>query len=301
MSSERRGTLLGIAAYVIWGLFPLYWTQLEPAGAAEILAHRIVWSLVFVTLLLAFRKQALRRLPRDRRRLTLLGVAGVLIGANWGVFIWAVNHDHVVESSLGYYINPLVTVALGVLVLRERLRPLQWTAVGVAAGGVAVLAAAAGRPPWIALILAFSFGTYGLVKAVVGVGPVEGLLVETSAITPVALVYLVVTASTGDSTFGNHGIGHALLLASTGAVTALPLLAFAAAVAVVPLSRLGVLFYLNPTLQLIVGVAIRHEPLGKARLVGFGLVWVALLLFTADGARHRHRAQLVLTTEATAA
>jgi chloramphenicol-sensitive protein RarD len=300
VSPERRGTLLGIAAYVAWGLFPLYWTQLEPAGAAEILAHRIVWSLVFVAGLLAVQRQAFRHLPRDRRRLTLLAVAGVLVGANWGVFIWAVNHGHVVESSLGYFINPLVTVALGVLVLGERLRAMQWAAVAVAAVGVAVLAVAAGRPPWIALALAFTFGIYGLVKAVVGVGPIEGLLVETSAIAPIAVGYLVVAGAQGDSTFTGHGAGHALLLASTGAVTALPLIAFAAAAASVPLSRLGVLFYLNPTLQLIVGVAVRHEPLGGARLAGFGLVWAALLLFTADSATRRRR-QLALTAEASAA
>ena len=282
MNPERRGTLLGIAAYTIWGLFPLYWTHLEPAGAAEILAQRVVWSLLFVALLLALRPHGFRRLPRDRRRLTLLGVAGALIGVNWGVFIWAVNHGHVVESSLGYFINPLVSVALGVLVLHERLRTLQWAAVGVAAAGVLVLTVASGRPPWIALTLALTFGIYGLVKAVVGVEPIEGLFVETSAIAPVALVYLVVAGGSGHSTFAGHGAGHALLLASTGAVTALPLMAFAAAVAAVPLSRLGVLFYLNPTLQLIIGVAVKHEPLGAARLAGFALVWVALIVFTVD-------------------
>jgi chloramphenicol-sensitive protein RarD len=299
VNPERRGTLLGVAAYVIWGLFPLYWTRLEPAGAAEILAHRVVWSLVFVALLLAVRRQAFRTLPHDRRRLTLLGVAGALIGVNWGVFIWAVNHGHVVEGSLGYFINPLVTVTLGVVVLGERLRALQWTAVAVAGTGVVVLAVAAGRPPWIALTLAFTFGIYGLVKAVVGVGPVEGLLVETSAIAPIAIVYLLVAGARGDSTFAGHGVGHALMLASTGVVTALPLLAFAAAAATVPLSRLGVLFYLNPTLQLFVGVVVRHEPLGTTRLAGFGLVWVALALFTADTATNRRR-QLALTAEASA-
>src|SRR3954470_2516390 len=177
MGSERRGILLGVAAYVMWGLFPIYWPLLEPGGALEILAHRVVWSLVFVLALVVVVGRRARDIPYDARSLRLLCAAAVLIGVNWGVFIWAVNHDRVLEGSLGYFINPLVTVALGVLVLGERLRPLQWSAVAVAATGVAVLAVAAGRPPWISLILAFSFGTYGLVKAVVDVGPVEGLLV----------------------------------------------------------------------------------------------------------------------------
>ena len=297
MSSERRGTLLGVAAYVMWGLFPLYWPLLEPGGALEILAHRVVWSFVFVTLLLVLSRRALRDLPRDRRGLGLLGIAAVLIGVNWGVFIWAVNNDHVIDSSLGYFINPLVSVALGVVVLRERLRRTQWLAVGLAAVGVATLAVQTGHPPWIALTLAVTFGFYGLVKAIVGVGPVEGLTVEAAALTPVAVGYLVWLGAAGRSTFTSHGADHTLLLISGGAVTAVPLLFYAAAVASAPLSQLGVLFYLNPTMQLLIGVFVRHEPLPASRLIGFVLVWIALAVFTVDGVT-RHRRSLAMTAEA---
>ncbi|MDQ1695035.1 MAG: chloramphenicol-sensitive protein RarD [Frankiaceae bacterium] len=300
MSNERRGTLLGVAAYLSWGLFPLYWPLLEPAGALEILSHRVVWSLVFVAALLVFARRARTGLPRDRRRLTLLSLASVVIAVNWGLYIWGVNHEHVVETSLGYFVNPLVTVALGVFVLGERLRRVQWAAVGVAAGGVVVLTVEAGRPPWIALTLAFSFGTYGLIKKVVGVGPVEGLVVETSLLAPLALGYLLVIAGTGSGTFSSDGWGHALLLAGAGPVTALPLLAFAGAAAAVPLSRLGLMQYLTPTMQFLLGVLLRHEPLGLGRLVGFLLVWIALLMFTVDSASNRRR-HLAMTAEAVAA
>jgi chloramphenicol-sensitive protein RarD len=296
VDQNRRGTLLGVAAYVTWGLFPLYWPLLEPAGAVEILAHRVVWSLVFVVTLMLLVRRLSGALPRDRRRLSVLALAGVIIGVNWGVYIWAVNNDHVLEGSLGYFINPLVTVALGVIVLREELRRLQWFAVAVAATGVTVLAVAAHRPPWIALVLAVTFGVYGLLKKIVGVGPLPGLAVETAVLAPVALGYLISSAVTGDSTFTGHGPDHALLLACTGAVTALPLLAFAAAVAAAPLTRLGILFYLNPTLQFLVGAVVRHEPVSAGRLAGFILVWIALVVFTVDSATSRRR-HLVLTAE----
>jgi chloramphenicol-sensitive protein RarD len=295
MSSERRGTALGLAAYVMWGLFPLYWPLLEPGGALEILAHRIVWSLAFVLLALVATRRGLRDLPRDRRALGLLAIAAALIGVNWGVFIWAVNHGHVIESSLGYFINPLVSVALGVLVLDERLRRVQWIAVGVAFIGVAVLAVDAGGFPWIALTLAVTFGTYGLVKKVVGVGPVEGLVVEAAALVPLALAYLAWLTVSGRSTFVSHGADHTLLLISGGAVTAIPLIFFAAAAAAAPLSQLGVLFYVNPMMQFLIGVFVRHEPLGTGRLIGFVLVWLALIVFTIETAAS-HRRQIALAT-----
>jgi chloramphenicol-sensitive protein RarD len=300
VSPERRGTLLGLTAYSMWGLFPLYWPLLEPGGALEILAHRVVWSLVFVILVLVATHRGLRDLPRDRRRLGLLGIASVLIGINWGVFIWAVNHGHVIESSLGYFINPLVSVALGVLVLHERLSRMQWTAVGIACAGVVVLAVDAGGFPWIALTLASTFGTYGLVKKVVGVGPIQGLVVETAGLAPLALGYLAWLMATGHSTFTSHGADHTLLLMSGGAVTAVPLLFFAAAAAIAPLSQLGILFYVNPMLQFVIGVFIKHEPLGAGRLTGFVVVWIALIVFTADTAT-KHRRQLALAAEASAA
>jgi chloramphenicol-sensitive protein RarD len=297
VTEERRGTLLGVAAYLMWGLFPLYWPLLEPAGALEILAHRVMWSLVAVVILLLVTGRSVRALPRDRRRLMLLAAAAVLIGVNWGVYIWGVNNHHVVETSLGYFINPLVSVALGVLVLGEKLRRTQWTAVGVAAVGVGVLTVETGHPPWIALVLAFSFGTYGLVKAVVGVGAVEGLVIETTVLTPVALVFLAVMSAQGDGNFTNHGVGHAFLLTTTGVVTAVPLLAFAGAAARVPLNRLGLLQYMTPTIQFLIGVLLRHEPVSTGRLVGFVIVWLALALFTVDTATTRRR-QLGLAAEA---
>src|SRR3954467_1884346 len=297
MGSERRGIGLGVAAYVIWGLFPIYWPLLEPGGALEVLAHRVVWSLLFVVALMVIGRRRLRDLPRDARGLRLLCAAAVLIGVNWGVFIWAVNNDQVIEGSLGYFINPLVTVALGVFVLGERLRGVQWAAVGIAAVGVTVLATESGHPPWVALTLAFTFGTYGLVKKVVGVGPLEGLTVEAAVLTPVAVGYLVWLGVTGGSTFTSHGADHTLLLMSSGAVTAIPMLLFAGAAAAIPLSLLGVLFYLNPTMQFLIGVFVAHEQLSSGRLAGFALVWVALGVFTADGLSNHRRRQMALTAE----
>jgi chloramphenicol-sensitive protein RarD len=262
-------------------VFPLYWPLLKPAGALEVLGHRVFWSLVTVALLLAIRegRRAWRDVPRDLRRLRLLTLAGGLIGVNWGLYIWGVNHGHVVETSLGYFINPLVTVALSVLVLGERLRRLEWMAVGLAGVGVVVLTVQAGRPPWIALALALSFGGYGLVKKVVGVEPAYGLLVEAAVLAPVAIAYLAVEGARGHSTFASHGAGHAALLVSAGVVTMVPLLLFAAAAQRVRLSRLGLLQYLTPTIQFLIGVTVRHEPLPAIRLVGFGFVWAALVLF----------------------
>ena len=297
MSEERRGTALGVAAYLLWGLFPLYWPLLEPAGSVEILAHRVVWSLVTVALLLVVTGRSVRGLPRDRRRLVLLAAAAVLIGVNWGVYIWGVNNHHVVETSLGYFINPLVSVGLGVLVLGERLRRLQWIAVAVATLGVVVLSVAAGRPPWIALVLAFSFGAYGLVKKIVGVGAVEGLVVETAVLAPVAFAYLLILSASGDGNFSDHGAGHAALLASAGIVTAIPLLAFAGAASRVPLNRLGLLQYMTPTIQFLLGVLVRHESVDAPRLVGFVIVWLGLALFTVETATSRRR-QLAYAAEA---
>jgi chloramphenicol-sensitive protein RarD len=292
VSEERRGTVFGILAYLIWGLFPLFWPLLEPAGALEILAHRVVWSLVVVAILLAVSGNAWKRLPRTGRPLRLLTLAAALIAVNWGLYIWGVNHHHVVETSLGYFVNPLVTVAMSVLILGERLRRVQWVAVGIATLGVVVLTIQAGRPPWIALALAGSFGSYGLIKKVVGVEPAAGLAVETAVLAPLALGYLLVIGVTGSQTFTSHGAGHALLLAAAGPVTAVPLLAFAAASSRVPLSRMGLMQFLTPAIQFLIGVIVRHEPLPPVRLLGFLLVWVALAIFTIDstGARRRRLA-----------
>jgi len=289
VSEVRRGTVLGFAAYLAWGVFPLFFPLLEPAGAVEILAHRVLWSLALVGLVLLVRNRSLRTLPRERRQRLLLVAAAILIAVNWGVYIWGVNNHHVVETSLGYFVNPLVSVALGVVILGERLRPGQWAAVGLAAVGVVVLTVDSGRVPWIALVLAASFGTYGLVKKIVGVPAVEGLVVETAVLTPVALVYVVAGGVVGTTTFTTHGAGHTLLLMSAGVITAIPLLAFAGAAARVPLSRLGLMQYVTPSMQFLIGVLVRHEPLPPGRLAGFALVWVALALFTVDTATSRRR------------
>jgi chloramphenicol-sensitive protein RarD len=289
--TDRRGLAYGFAAYCLWGLFPLYWPYLRPAGAPEVLAHRIVWSLAFVLLLervVARRRGAesgMRALVADRRRLGLLIVAAVLIGLNWLVYIWAVNHHHVLETALGYYINPLMTVAIAVLVLRERLRPAQWAAVGIAAASVLWLALDVGRPPWIALVLAGTFAAYGLIKKTVGAGAVEGLTVETAALFLPALAFLAWTSADGSAAFGRHGVWHTLLLMSAGVATAVPLLFFAAAARRISLSTLGLLQYVAPTLQFLAGITVGDEPLPPARLAGFAGVWVALVVFSVDGVR----------------
>jgi chloramphenicol-sensitive protein RarD len=271
----------------MWGLVPLFWPLLKPAGAMEILAHRMVWSLAVVAVALLFvRKWGwLRELLHQPKRLGLVTVAAAVITVNWGFYIWAVNSGHVVEASLGYFINPLVSIALGVLVLKERLRPAQWAAVGTGALAVLVLAIGYGQPPWISLTLAFSFGTYGLVKKKVNLGGLESLAAETAVQFLPALGYLLWLAAQGRSTFTAEGPGHGLLLASTGLVTAIPLICFGAAAIRVPLSTLGLLQYLAPVFQFLLGIAYFHEEMPPERWAGFGLVWIALIVLTWDALR----------------
>jgi chloramphenicol-sensitive protein RarD len=287
VNPSRRGLLFGLLAYVIWGFFPLYWKLLEPASPVEILAHRIVWSAVFVTLvLLAVRDwKFLPDLMRRPRTLAGIALAAVVISVNWGLYIYGVNSDHVVETSLGYFINPLVTVLLGVLVLRERLRIAQWVALGIGAAAVAVLTVDYGRLPWIALSLALSFGTYGLIKKRLGMPAAGGLFVESSILALPALGYLGWLASRHDLAFGQVSAAHTALLVLAGPVTAVPLLLFAGAANRIPLSTLGLLQYLTPVLQLGCGVLVYHEPMPPGRLAGFALVWAALVIFTWDGLR----------------
>ncbi|MBC3760354.1 EamA family transporter RarD [Quadrisphaera oryzae] len=290
--SQGRGTLLGLSAYLLWGLFPLYFPLLAPAGSVEVLVHRVLWTAVLCVLLLtALRRwRPLLALARSGRTVALLAVAAVVIAVNWGVYIYATQTAHVVEASLGYFINPIITVALAVLVLRERLRPLQWAAIGVGVLAVVVITVDYGRPPWISLVLALSFGTYGLVKKQVGSsGPggrglsaLTSLSAETLLLAPVALVALVVLEARGTGTFTADAPWHALLLASTGVVTAVPLLLFAAGAARVPLTTTGLLQYVTPVMQLVLGVAVFHEAMPASRWAGFALVWVALVLLTAD-------------------
>jgi chloramphenicol-sensitive protein RarD len=291
VSTLRRGLLFGLVAYGLWGFFPLYWKLLKPANPIEILAHRIVWSAVFISMvLLAIRRWHLvADLARRPRTLTGISLAAVLVGANWATYIYGVNSNHVVETSLGYFINPLVTVLLGVGVLREQLRNAQWAAVGVGAAAVTVLTVDYGRLPWIALTLATTFGLYGLVKKRLGLPAAEGLFVESAVLLGPALAYLGVLVAQGKSTFGHVSAGHTALMVLAGAVTAIPLLLFAGAANRIPLSALGVLQYTAPVLQLACGVLIYREPMPPARLAGFALVWVALAIFTWDGIRHTRR------------
>ena len=287
VDERRAGTAAGLSAYLLWGCFPLYFPLLEPAGGVEIVAHRVVWSLFFVALLLtALRRWSLvRAAVTDRRTLLVLAGASALIAANWLVFVYGVNSGHVVETSLGYFINPLVSVLLGVVVFSERLRPLQWTAVGLATVAVVVLTIDYGRPPWIALTLAATFGSYGLLKKLVRVEAAPGLFVETAVAFVPALVVLGVLHGTGRGTAGSEGTGHLLLLMASGIATAVPLLLFAAAARRIPLSTVGLLQYVTPLMQLALGVFVFHEPMPPARLAGFAIVWAALAVFTVDSLR----------------
>jgi len=298
----RRGLLLGVTAYLLWGLFPLYFPLLEPAAATEILSHRIAWSLatMLVVVVLTRRLPQFRGLFRRHRERNLLTVAAVVVAINWGTYIYGVNSHRVVETSLGYFINPLVTVLMGVVLLRERLRPWQWLALGIAFVAVLGLTIEYGHPPWVALTLAFSFGTYGLAKKKAGVEAVESLTFETLVLAPIAVGYLIWLGASGSGHFVGHGVGHTFLLASTGIVTAVPLLCFGAAAIRVPMTTLGLLQYLAPIVQFVLGVTVLDEHMSAMRWVGFGLVWVALVIFTLEATRHHRRQQLTLAAEAAA-
>ena len=283
----------------MWGLFPLYWPLLEPAGAGEILAHRMLWtSITMAVLVLALRRVGdLREVLRDRRAVLLLTLGAAVISVNWLTYIWGVNNGRVVETSLGYFINPLVTVLMGVFILGETLRRLQWVALGIAAGAVVVLTLDYGRLPWVALVLAFSFGSYGLCKKTANVGATESLTYETGIVAPFAAAYLLWLGLTGGSNFAHHGTGHALLFVLTGVITAIPLICFGAAAVRVSMVTLGLLQYLAPVLQFALGVLYFHEDMPAGRWIGFVLVWIALVIFTVEAINHRRR-QLRLTVEA---
>lgn len=275
----------------MWGVFPLYFPLLLPSGPVEILAHRMVWSaLTMVLVVVVWRRwRHLAGAARSSRTRLFLGLAAVLITVNWGTYVYGVNSGQVVETSLGYFINPLVSVMLGVLVLGERLRPVQWVAVGLATAAVLLLTVSLGRPPWVALVLAFSFGFYGLAKKQAGTGAVESLTWETLLIAPLAIGFLVVTGLRGDSTFGATGWPHAVLMVGLGVVTAVPLLCFGAAATRVTLTTIGLLQYVGPTLQFLIGVLVRQEHMPAERWVGFVFVWLALAIFTVEALLHRRR------------
>jgi chloramphenicol-sensitive protein RarD len=294
---SRSGLAYAVSAYGLWGFLPIYFIALAPTGPVEIVAWRILLSLVFCALLIAVTRswRSFRALLRDRRVVLTMGAAGVLIFVNWLTYVFATLNGQVVEAALGYFINPIVTVFLGVIVLRERLTATQWTAVGISIVAVVVLAVGYGELPWIALVLAFSFGFYGLIKKRVGhrVDAVSGLTLETAWLAPFAAVLLVVVGASGALTMGSLGAWHTVLLLAAGAVTAIPLLLFAAASRRLPLTYMGFIQYFAPFIQFLVGVVVLQEPMPLERWIGFGLVWVALAVLTFDllrGARARRAA-----------
>lgn len=280
----HTGTLSAFAAYILWGLFPMYFKSLQSVPPAEILAHRVVWSFAFLFVVLAWRRQWAWLSTAGKRPGVLLGFAAsaFLLSINWGIYIWSVNHDRVVDASLGYFINPLVNVLLGFLLLHERLRPIQWAAVALAAAGVAWLTWLSGHPPWIGLALAATFGLYGLLRKTAALGALEGLSLETLLLFPFASGYLVYLAFQTQNAFLAAPVATQWLLAAAGPITAIPLLLFASGARRISLSLLGILQYIGPTLQLLLGVWLYHEPFGGARLIGFALIWAALALYTAD-------------------
>ncbi|GAA2675847.1 EamA family transporter RarD [Streptomyces lunalinharesii] len=295
-TDQRAGLVYGLAAYTMWGLLPLYWHLLDAAAPAEILAHRMLWSLpVAVIILAALRRWSwIRPLLRQPKRLGLVLVCAVVISLNWFLYIWAVNTGHVLEASLGYFINPLVSIAFGVLVLRERLRPLQWTAVGVGTLAVVVMTVAYGRMPWIALGLALSFATYGLVKKGIKLDGIEGFSAETALQALPALGYLVFLGVRGQSVFVTGGTGQALLLAACGIATAVPLICFGASAVRLPLTTVGMLQYLAPTFQFLLGLTVFGERMPPERWAGFALVWAALVLLTWDALQTARRGRAAL-------
>jgi chloramphenicol-sensitive protein RarD len=287
MSELRKGYLLAFAAYTIWGFFPIYIKLLRPSAPVEILAHRVVWSVAFVALVLTVVRswRFLGTLLRRPKLLAGITLAAALIAVNWGMYIYGVNSDRVVETALGYFIGPLVMVLLGVTILRERLRPAAWAALGISAVAVTVLTVDYGRLPYIALSLAASFSAYSLVKKQLGLPAAEAFFVESAALALPALGYLGWLVWQGESTFGHVSAGHTLLLALAGAATATPLMLFAGAANRIPLTALGIMQYIGPVLQFATGVLIFHEPMPPVRLAGFALVWLALVIFTIDGLR----------------
>jgi chloramphenicol-sensitive protein RarD len=281
----RLGLLFGVGAYGMWGVFPAFFPLLKPAGAVEVLAHRIIWGFVLMVVVVA----AVRRLGDlkaiTRRTWLLLTAASALISVNWLIYVYAVNNGHVVDAALGYFINPLVSIALGLVIFRERLNRWQLSALVFAVVAVVVLTVNLGSPPVIAIGLALSFGLYGAVKKSVSTDPRVSVGVEAGLAAPFALAYVVVLQLSGHATFTDHGSGHVVLMILSGMLTALPLLLFAAAAQRLPMVTLGLLFYMTPAMQLTWGVLVGHEPMPPARWFGFALIWVALLVFTADAVR----------------
>ncbi len=282
---KNKGIWFAVGAYIIWGLFPIYWKQLSSVPALQLLGHRIVWSFLFLIAAVFISKQfnTFRVEAANKRVLGVYTIAALLIGVNWLTYVWAVNAGYIVETSLGYYINPLLSVLLGVIFLRERLRPLQWLPVGLAALGVAYLTLVYGRPPWIALALAFTFGLYGLVKKIAPLGSLHGLTLETGILFIPALLFLTYLGITGKGAFLGGSPKTDTLLVGAGIVTAVPLLFFASAARRIPLVMIGLMQFIAPTIQFMIGVFIYDEPFSQNQLIGFSIVWLALIVFWIEG------------------
>ena len=283
MKNYKLGLLYGLGAYVIWGLFPLYWPLLKPANSLEIVSHRAVWTPIFCIVVLAITHALKKTFAtfRNPKIVLKLVLSSALISINWLVFIWAINNGHVVESSLGYYINPLIIIAFGVILLKEKMRRMQWVAVSIATVGVIVLTIDYGRLPWVAIGLALSWGSYGLVKKQLGLGALEGITIETLISFIPFCAYLIFIGSKGEGQFGN-GIGLTALLISAGAVTAIPLLFFNGSTTRLPYSTIGLMQYITPTIQFSIGVWVNNEAMPTARWVGFIFIWLALMTLAGD-------------------
>lgn len=281
----RKGAWYAVGAYMTWGLLPVYWKWIHGVPASQLLAHRILWSFVTLAVVIVVSRQAksLGAALRNRRILGVYLAAAILIGVNWYTYVWAVNAGFMIETSLGYFINPLFSVLLGVLFLREKLRPWQWGSIAVAASGVVYLALSYGSLPWIALTLAASFGLYGLIKKMAPLGSLHGLSLETAILLLPAIVYLVSLEASGTGAFLQSALPLKLLLVGAGVATTLPLLMFASAARRIPLGLVGILQYITPTLQFLLGVLVYDEPLSMSRFVGFVVVWAALVMFVVEG------------------
>lgn len=296
VTTTGKGFAASAIAFAIWGLFPLYFHPLRQISALQVICHRVVWSCVFVLVWTAMRGElsTLRATLGNRSVVWRLAITATLITTNWFVYVWAVMNDHVVEASLGYFINPLVNVLLGVALLSERLSRAQWTAIALAASGVAYLTFVAGRPPGIALTLAFSFGLYGLIRKVAQVESLPGLATETLVLLPVAVAYLVWCESAGTGALGHAGPAVDTLLIGTGPLTAITLFLFAYGARLLPYSTVGILQYITPTLQLACGVFALHEPFERSRILGFALIWAALIVYAGEGLWRSRKQQRAL-------
>ncbi len=290
---RRLGLIYGSSAYLLWGLLPLLFAAAAPTGALELVANRVIWALVFCAILLVFARGCARtwQIVKSGSTFWLLAVAAVLIAINWTTFIYGIDTGHLVEISLGYYLNPLISIGLGVVFLKERLRPLQWAAVGFGLVAVIIVGLGLGRVPYLAFSVALSFGFYGLVKNKVGakVGALEGMTIETAILALPSLAYLGVLAANGTQTFTGYGALHVVIVLLTGPVTAIPLILFGAAARRIPLSWIGMLQYIAPTLQFIIGITILGEAMSTTRWIGFFVIWIAVILLCTDSVRHSRR------------